>query len=706
MRSRSLRPPFAAALVTSILLAACTPTGAPSPAPADMTDVDTRAARLSGVVRAGGADATAAFGEALAAAGIGVRALDGQVLRAAQQPSLGLAFAEHDPAVILRAQQQGGTVTLAELADTLRVLAPNADQGEIARLLREDLRRDLSSDVPTVRFWARFVTSLTPDGQPALTSDAAPADVPVSAAQHALILLRLAGGAAARARTLDPTVPLTSASSSSGGTMRALAAPANCTFGGTEGTIMDAAALGLTSGFGQLLGYLDGISSTPGESAASRASDLLGLANLVTSYAKFVLTFAGFQMDLTVDQPDVTRTKSTVSNGDGVHTATVKVHYDLSAGLQYLNCFRLAFNHVGVDFSTPNAGVVEGADVRWRVFAADGDGSYAQKHTNILAALAGEEVMHDRTGADGTAQLRFEGVRQDRDLGPAPTPVDKSGEVTAISTIKSASFAADLVDALGTAAGGVGGLLTMPQELAYRMWPISSTMPLRVRDWKPSCEGVTGNTCWLGTITVTQAMSESKTLLDPNDAPAGTDEYREQLRGEYVVTGVEDAGAIVTNLKVQGRLGASHERKLRYDATYDVTCADGETVKTETHRYGITDKGSATRDLQDNVYVNLHENGSYEINNGSWNTSTRLRGTGEYSDYNHYRGACNPFQDNDRESSKATTPTYDLDDFTEQGVAQEQDGVLTIQGSRTFTNDVEPPTTYTVTWNLTRVTVE
>ncbi|WP_045235075.1 hypothetical protein, partial [Deinococcus pimensis] len=126
--------------------------------------------------------------------------------------------------------------------------------------------------------------------------------------------------------------------------------------------------------------------------------------------------------------------KSTVSNGDGVHTATVKVHYDLNAGLQYLNCFRLAFNHVGVDFSTPNAGVVEGADVRWRVFAADGDGSYAQKHTNILAALAGEEVMHDRTGADGTAQLRFEGVRQDRDLGPAPSPVDKSGEVTAIST--------------------------------------------------------------------------------------------------------------------------------------------------------------------------------------------------------------------------------------------------------------------------------
>ncbi|WP_211238351.1 hypothetical protein [Deinococcus pimensis] len=206
---------------------------------------------------------------------------------------------------------------------------------------------------------------------------------------------------------------------------------------------------------------------------------------------------------------------------------------------------------------------------------------------------------------------------------------------------------------------------------------------------------------------MTEQQAESKTLLDPNGAPAGTDHYKSQLRGEYVVTGVAGTGASFASLDVQGKLSGSHEHKVRYDAVYDVTCADGRTVKTETHRYGLTDVGSATRDLQESVFIELHEDGSYELSNGSWNTSTLFSGTGEYSDYNHYRGACNPYQDNDRESSKATVARYGLDDFTEEGVAKNQNGILTLQGSRTFTVENRlHPTTRTVTWNLIRVTAD
>jgi hypothetical protein len=217
---------------------------------------------------------------------------------------------------------------------------------------------------------------------------------------------------------------------------------------------------------------------------------------------------------------------------------------------------------------------------------------------------------------------------------------------------------------------------------------------------------VTGNTCWLGTITVTEVASESETLYDPNDAPAGSNEYRSEMRAEYTVTALESSGSTYAGLTLKGRLSAGHERKERYDAAYEIECASGRTA-TQIHRHGITDTGSATRDVEDRVFIMFRSGGAYELSTGTSRDFTGLTGTGQYADYQHISGGCNDFNDVDTQHSYATTPKYRLMAFTETGTATDEDGILTLQGSRTF--EVENrlhPTTRTVTWNLMRITAE
>ena len=192
-------------LLCALLLTACagspaTP-GTPSPPgsgqpqpPADaetLAATDRHASTLAAQFTGGH---TAALGEALSAAGIAVRRLSGDVLRPAAEPALGLAVAEYDPEALTQLQFRGGTVTLQDVADTLKVLWPQADAARLPALIQADLRAGVASHVPTVRFWARFVVALgsPSSGEAALLDSADPRTVTVTAAQQGLLLLRLA----------------------------------------------------------------------------------------------------------------------------------------------------------------------------------------------------------------------------------------------------------------------------------------------------------------------------------------------------------------------------------------------------------------------------------------------------------------------------------------------------------------------------------
>lgn len=710
-RSRSL--PIALAL--TLLLASC---GAPTPGPGgpdlpvpDLAQVDTRAADLA--ARFGtGQPSSAQLQEVLAASGIAVRGLDGRVIQPAQQPAQGVAVADLDPDALAFAQARGGTVTLADLADTLRVLYPNADASRIAELLREDLRLETDSVQPTTRFWARFVTASGPAGQPGLLSDAPADQVPLSAVQHTLIMLRLVGGSARQAQMYGAVLPTPATLPAGAGVHAQGLAPtatANCTFGGTEGTIMDAAALAMTSGLNQLLAYLDSVSGTPGESAADRAAGWLGTANLITSYTKFLLTFASFQMDLTVDNPTVQRTRSATRNGEGVHQASVRVHYDLNTGVQYLNCFRLAFNAAGIDFSTPNAGAVEGSDVRWRVFAAQGQDSYTQRHTNILSALQGEEVMHDKTGADGVADLRFEGVRQKRDLGDDVTPVLKEGSVTAITSIKSSSLAADLVDALGTAAGGVGGLITMPQELLYRMWPISATAPLTVRDWKLHCEGQAGDTCWIGTVKVLDQGRMSVPVYGTvTGGVVGSQDSVLIRDAVYTVNGHESSSATFARLTTQAEYKGQHDYSSTYNETFDVECIGF--TRSQTMRSDSTAVTNVEKIGTSDIDIEFTPGAGYTLEIGDPRSLKLVSGMQKTTSYSLQKGGCNDYHDSEYSTSDEHKAQLGWFAVQETGTAVEEDGVTHLTGGRSF---ILPGNAYglepvqrTIEWDLTRIVAD
>lgn len=686
-----------------------TPTQVPTPpgggTGGDVSGVDLHAAQLAARVSGGNDDAQAAWLDALSAAGLSVRQLDGTVLRPAEQPSLGLALAQDDPAAILYQRTQGGTVTLLEFAQTLATLWPGTDAAQIATKLREDLRADAASTVPTARFLARFTSALGGPGGD-LLGDAPIADVTVDAAQHALLLLRIAGRLAGTAQAHGASLPLgvrasglTAGPASLGSaSLRAQDAAPNCTFGGVEGTVMDGAALGLNYGMGQLLAYLE-------DAGVIASAEWLGRANMVLSYLKFTMMFASFRMDVTVDNTSVQRTQSTLHDGDTQHTALAKVAYQLPNNVQYLNCMRLALNHVGLDFSLPNAGAVEGADIRWR---AAGDGAdYA-----ILTAAAGEEVMHDRTDASGTADFHFTGARQHEELGPAPTTVTKTGRVTAVTTLKTASLAGDLLDALGTASGGVGGLLGLPTELLNRMWPISTTVPLTVQDWKANCADATGTTCWTGTVTVEDRVDEHTTLLDLNGSPAGERSETLLATSTYTVSGLEgeteSGGTRWASLNAQTHHASTYDLNSRYDASYPVVCADDKTVRTEVARDSQQDHSAATLDVTRRLDVSVQPDGTYlvQIELPGENTDSVL-GQGSFSSAHYFKGACNPFSDGQSSDSGLTHhPYHDWYGVTVDGAAQSRGGVITLKGSRSEQGQVRGlPTTRTVTWNIQRVQV-
>ena len=497
MRTHPLRPPFrAAALLALLLLSACgetqapaTPGEPPSPLPGDpgapppvTVPTEPGAAALAARLEAGGAQSLPALNEALAASGLAVRSLsDGSTLVAPAAPSQGLALAEFDPEALALLQATGTRVSLAELGSVLAGLLPGTDGAQLAGRMLQDLRTQVDSSIPTVRTWAWLIVALGREApQPYdLLGEITPEQVQLDSVQRTLLVLRLSGDLAVYAQRHGAQLESRRQQLQSTPVKQ-------CTFGGLEGTIMDAAATGITTAFGTLLDYLDSV-DLPG---VDRASVALATANITLAYLKLGFSLIVFNIDVDLDAVPVVRTQSMSQEGEGPYTASAKVYFDFGSGVQYLNCLRLGLNALGLDASVPNSGVVEGADIRWRLEGAEGT-SGPEKWLEILPYLAGEEVRHDKTDAAGKVDVRFEGRRQRWNVGSSPTPVQKRGQVLAITALKAANVAGDVVDAIGTVLGAASAGITIVPELFNRMCPLAGVVDFPIIDWTPSGDGTT-----------------------------------------------------------------------------------------------------------------------------------------------------------------------------------------------------------------------
>lgn len=502
----------------------------PKPEPSAAATPDEAAAELARKVLAGGDGALPALLAALEQSGIDVRDmdLDNRVVNTPAQPRQGMAFQAGEVVLLDRLRQQRYAFELRALAEVMTSAYQLPAEKHPERLFSWEiikaLRRHAESDVPTMRFWARFIIELGRQGPgeyDLLEPDefvGLDGKIALDGVQLLLILLRLAGdldvyraptGAAtatdggtgdatagrrvprlpggwyaSRPGALDRRTRTAAApwaataglllaarqgtSSGAGGTGGGSSGGGgDCNMDYAAGVATDAGAVAATEGFSQMLERLFG-------EAGQRWSRGMAIANVALTLLKFVVN--GFLLDVQIEFSDgagrLERTKSDSADGKTLEaTATVRLN---AGGSRYLNCFRIMLNAAGVDFNVGNDGPIDNAKVTWKLYrgGATGSGDIG------VAQFRGDPQM--RTDGAGMARITVEGKRQRRQLPEAAVAVEKPASLGIEVVLKDSSLAQDLVDAIGAFTGGAIGVAV---SLLERMVPFGAERPFTVIDW-------------------------------------------------------------------------------------------------------------------------------------------------------------------------------------------------------------------------------
>jgi hypothetical protein len=499
----------------------------PQPLPVSDDNADSAAIELAKRVAANDDKSAAAFLAAVQMAGIGVRSPDGALLPGGNNPGQGIALHDWEVAAMLKLYGQGLTLKLQDVSEGIKKNFPEFRDAPVAELILKSVGGDMNSDKPDLRFWARFLAGLwlhSPRTCDLQRGDCDPATVHLDPLQFTLILHRLAGdltahssGAHTKAgsRRFFPrrngpwTLTNASTRSSCGVNLimtnyvdtPAPAAPPklpSCLTDGTIGTIMDIAALGLNTGFGQLISYLEekGVSGT---GAYGRSATI---ATLLLTYVNFVATYATLETKITMENAPLVRTK----NSEPGQLRKLTAHVTQSIGnWQSLNCLRLALNALGIDAGLPADGSVAGAELQWLLLEG---GNQWNSDTRVLTHQivgfknpgqtiqdGGEATNFTVTTTDdkGFSFIDLEGSPQRSALSDKAVPVAKQAVIQFTIAVKPATLSGDAISVAGVVISGPVGLLTVPLEMLYRArWYPSKTYTAPVTDWQECAQGWTG----------------------------------------------------------------------------------------------------------------------------------------------------------------------------------------------------------------------
>jgi hypothetical protein len=466
-----------------------------------------QAADLARQVLAGGGRAFPALVAAIQLAGFPIRNPDGSVAQPTGS-SQGIAFDRYEVNALAELARNRRTVSvpLSSFADGLASALPQLKDTSMAELLLDGIRQHADSGGGPLLFWASFIVELGRQAKahPAydLLGPLDSAGVELDALQMVFIAKRLGGDMYAAAH------PESAGGKSVGMSQRlpvylaSYAAPAShaaagpCTFQDAEGKIVDLAALGTTTAFGQLLEYLD----SKEVAGAEAMGTLANFANVALTYIQLVISHLAFDMQFTMEgDPPLIRTPEMRPKVGQPRTIVTTVKMDLSK-IEWLNCLRIPLNAMGLDFSVDADGPIEGASVAWTASSGFSDvaiysggaeqlvryvGDSGSRIQSGGAVTAHHAIMDQLTDSEGKARVQVEGVGQRTNLGRQPTPVMKHATAAATVVLKPANLFRDLKDAASTAASGVSGLLTIPAELLYRTrWSYGGWYDFPVQDWK------------------------------------------------------------------------------------------------------------------------------------------------------------------------------------------------------------------------------
>ena len=551
----------------------------PEPARLPAGSVDEQAAGLAKAVSKADSSSTAAFYAAVLASGYGVRDPDGGVLRTVE-PGQGLVFRAGEVAALAKMYGERRMVDLAYLCAGLKSI-PELKEVPLEQILLEGIRKHAQDGKSPLHFWARFIVELgrQRDEPSDMLGDTDPKNVRLDAIQAVFILRRLAGdfygfarseqqasgrleaqpgiaralGADARRHSpLFIRAALHDAASRRlvrAGAMEALGPTQRrsaCAelLEGDGPTAQDATAIIITTGWEKLLAYLHAQ-----DIIGDRYAKFVKTFNILSAYAKFIVTYAMLETEISIKDPPLVRTTTTMPGGERRLIAKVNMN---TGGFQDINCFRTALNvFTGLDVSLLKDGPMEGVEVNWHLIEGVSQGIVGFKNEGpriqdpgAYAGIPGKggtpvsAIPRTKTDGSGIGSICLQGKPHVPYVGQPRTPVIKRAVVMTTIKIKPGQIKGDAVDVAGQALAGIPGLLTLPLELLYRSdWASTARLDVYVKDWQ-KC-----NRDWFGKITIALKFHETK-----DNMPAGpegwnlshTTEVIKEFEYKFTLTGEAD----------------------------------------------------------------------------------------------------------------------------------------------------------------------
>ncbi len=535
----------------------------PEPARLPRGNFDHQAATLAKAVTLRDESSTAALYAAVLAAGFGVRDADGSVMQT-QERGQGLILDASELAATAKLYSEDYGVMLSHFSDSFTQTVPELKDLPLANLLLDGLRAGANSTNPSVRFLSRFIVELGKNGEPSsdLLGNVDPTKTRLDAIQFALLLRRLTGDLLAspqKTARLDHRANYAHAKSRLARVPVAANWQSPCPTNDTQDLILDANSLTSTTLFGLLADRIGG--------KLEKYGGMAGFANIVATVFKFILTYSMVDVEITMNDEMLTRTKSNSTPGETRQlTAKLKI---LPSSWEKLNCLRWIFNALGLDLEFPKSGPLADTTVAWSiVLGGDSRGALGtfvdlisgeddRDDLIYLKPKPGAHPMPNKQKADdnGESVIDVVGAPQKEDLSRRKVfEVYKAAGVTVgvqikPTKIKDAQAAlSNLVDIMGPVisfltndpvAGGLGVVF----ETMYRAnWYSAKPFYFMVKDWEP-CRGQ-----WQGTITYSTLLKEVGSAESNVVKQSWNDEAH--YNAEIVLTGHRnDDGAAIARIK-------------------------------------------------------------------------------------------------------------------------------------------------------------
>ena len=406
----------------------------------------------------------------------------------------------------LKLDKRGVKISLVKMAASITKDTPQISAAALAAAMLADLRKHAENTTNSdLRYWARLIIELGKSSTPAIDlMTAQPQDINLSVLQATLLTRRMQGDihtikvrlgiAGNRPNTVAPQSIFITAAWTRASPV--VSQPTPCNLTGDQALILDAAAVGLTTGQGAFLGLFgDAVNESNYMTGLGKVSLGLSVVNIALAWGKLVAAVTALKGEITVEQPlPLKRTKDSVAGEKRLLTLRA---WSEVGDVEVLNCVRPALNiATGLDFNMPTDGPLGDVLVEWE-FSGENATNKASKKFVFFKPLPGASSRPNNQVTDDEGKSKIDLVGLPKVPGysylRSPMTVRKQADVLAAVRLKSSKdFVQNWIDiggtVIGVVTGGPLGLIGAAAEIGYRV-PITiahKTVPVTDHE---ECDG-------------------------------------------------------------------------------------------------------------------------------------------------------------------------------------------------------------------------